>query len=131
MSQFTDWFIANPDEAKSLIRSDDPMSHWKGTSLEGIIDSDLMELAEYLNSDFSDFDLLVFDPMVFEISPAFIAALAAVEIESIAQIAEAWKTREGMNEHSTELLTAAIHSLRNLCLEATSTKASVLQVSAG
>ena len=128
MSQFTDWFLASPEEAKEIIISEIPQEKWDFVTLEGIIDSDLMELASYLEAEFSDFDILEFDPMVVEIKSSFIKALAKIEDSRINEITDKWSTLEGIGGVDRDVLTEALKKMISISQKALPENKSILQI---
>jgi hypothetical protein len=105
---YTDWFLADESEAEALARSESPFDDWPCLSMKSIIETELMILWGLLRGepdsldDVTD-DVLFMDseddgPFVFRVTPAFIAALAALDKPGIERVAREWHGCEQMAE---------------------------------
>ena len=130
MSQLTEWFIAEPAEVKDIIVSEAHEEKWSFVTLQGIIDSDLMELAEHFQTEFSDYNMIEFDPMVIEIDSSFIKALASIDESKKNETLKAWASREGLEAIDSEVLDNALNKMIDLSKEAVTKNKKVIQFSA-
>jgi hypothetical protein len=110
MSFFTDWFLANEDEAEAVASVVTTEAHsfeeWPNIAMKNIGDMELRALWGVLRGDSSLSDSvmgkLLFQasdegPFVCRVVPEFIAALATIPGPDLSTIAAAWARAEMMS----------------------------------
>jgi hypothetical protein len=122
MGVLTDIVVAHAAEAENVLRADVPSEAFDGIDANGIDHVKLGTLWELLSGKSDAVDevvqmpLLAGDeedgPWVFQIPPALVASLAALDDGAIESTASAWaRTEEFLDWHPSDVVTV----LRELC----------------
>lgn len=141
MGMYTDWFLAQPDEAAEIAMSDDPFHRWPCLSLKSVLDLELQRLWSILldrrfSAALQIADQLLYGeedseegPFVFEVAPDFVGLLAEVPDARTGEIAKKWaKIAEFKGRMDQADVAAALDELIGFAREARRKNLSILQL---
>ena len=137
MSVYTDWFLAEVEDARAIALADDPFGQWPHLSLEGIGAIDLMWLWSALRGvDFNpgldtSADLLYegseVSPFVFGVAPAFVAELA--ELTDRERVLQTWSKSEGLANWTPAEVATTLEPMVEFAKQSTRENKPVLELS--
>lgn len=150
MSHTTDWFLADTSDAAELACAppEELAEEYRHLSLRGVLETEVSALAKLLLGASYEYrpNLLyppgleeerasvtseVFDTGAFvtHVSEDLVAALASIDDEGLAPIAEAWRIRsEHLRDRSSESVGAMLEDMRDFAALAVRSKKAVLDV---
>jgi hypothetical protein len=141
VSIYTDWFIADKDEAAaiaSIITEEHTFDDWPHLQVKGIIEIDLMSLWAILRGEPFDparsvaGDLLFGEeedgPFVFQVEPGFIEALANLQKSEIKRCVSAWAKTETLSDWSVPTLEEVIEEFAEFARRARAAGKPVLEL---